>query len=102
MNPSRSRRFRKTTGATVLAAALLAPATADASQSYIVTLQPAAEVTCETTIRDVSLAHGISPKSTYTNSLCGFRASLSKRTVEALQLDPRVTSVRSDATVTAY
>ena len=102
MHPSRFRRFRRTTGAAVLAAALLAPAAADASQSYIVTLQPVAAVTCETTIREVSLAYGISPKSTYTTSLCGFGASLSKRMVEALQLDPRVTAVRPDAMVAAY
>lgn len=102
MNASRSRRFRKTTGATVLAAALLAPATAGASQNYIVTLQPATGITCETTIRDVSLAYAISPKSTYTSSLCGFAASLSKRTVEALQLDSRVKSVTADGAVTSY
>lgn len=102
MNRFKSRRFRSTAGATVLAAAVLTPATAHASQDYIVTLQPATGITCETTIREVSLAYAISPKSSYTSSLCGFAASLSKRTVESLRLDSRVKSVTADATVTAY
>ena len=102
MNRFKSRRFRSAAGATVLAAAVLAPATAEAAQDYIVTLQPATGITCETTIRDVSQAYAISPKSTYTSSLCGFAASLSKRTVESLQLDSRVKSVTANGTVSTY
>lgn len=102
MNRVSTRRFRRTAGATVMAAALLSPATAQAAQDYIVTLQPAAGISCETTIQDVSLAYAIAPRTTYTSSLCGFSASLAKRTVEQLRSDPRVKSVNADGATIAY
>lgn len=89
-------RLRSSVGAAVLAAALVAPATAQAAQDYVVTLKPAADRTCETTILDVTREYSISPRSTYTNSLCGFAASINKRTADALRLDPRVSSMSSD------
>lgn len=89
-------RLRTTAGATAVVAVLLAPATAHAGQSYVVSLKPTAEQSCEATIVDVTRAYAISPQSTYTNALCGFSASLNKRTAEALRVDPRVSSVTSD------
>jgi hypothetical protein len=101
MKSFKPRRFRTTLGAAALLAGFAAPATAHAGQSYVVTLNPAAETTCERTILDVSVQYGITLKSTYTSSLCGFSAMLSRRTVEELKLDPRVGSVQSDSVVTS-
>jgi hypothetical protein len=103
MHRFKTRRFHRAAGVTALAAAaLMAPASAHAAQDYIVTLQPATGVTCDTTIRDVSIAYSIAPKYTYTASLCGFSASLAKRTVEQLLLDSRVKSVTQDGSVSTY
>jgi hypothetical protein len=100
MNRFEPRRFKTTVGAAALVAALAVPATAQAGQSYVVTLKPAVDTTCERTILDVSVAHSITLKNTYTSSLCGFSASMSKPTVERLRSDPRVESVTSDSGVT--
>ena len=90
------RRFQKTAGATALAAALLAPATAGAAQNYVVTLAPAGEATCGATIQAVSSAYSLTPRYSYTSAFCGFSASIPKRTVEQLRLDSRVASVDQD------
>ncbi len=82
--------------------ALAAPSPAAASQSYVVTLKaPGAGTTCEQTIVDVSKQYAISPKHTYTSALCGFSASISKRTVDSLKLDPRVEAVTADGSYSA-
>ena len=96
------RRFHSAAGAAAMATALLVPATASASQSYIVTLAPATGVTCESTIQAVSSAYTLTPKYTYTSALCGFSASIPKRTVEQLRLDSRVTSVEPDGTASSF
>lgn len=102
MKDSEYRRFRRTAGAGALALALIAPGTAHAAQDYVVSLSPAPEVTCEATIAAVSRDYAISPKGTYTSSMCGFTASLPKRTVEAMRTDPRVRSISADGAFTAY
>lgn len=102
MKHSQSRRFRRTAGATALALALVGPGTAHAAQDYVVSLSPPVGVTCEATIAAVSYDYAISPKTTYTSSLCGFSASLAKRTVEAMKADPRVRSVTADGVYAAY
>jgi len=89
-------RLRVTVGATAVAAVMMAPAAAHAGQDYVVSLKPAAEQTCADTLAGVTRDYSISPRSTYTSSLCGFSASLSRRTVDALRLDPRVGAVSSD------
>ena len=96
------RRFQRTAGATAITAALLTPATASAAQGYVVTLAPAGDSTCAATIQAVSSAYSVTPKHTYTNALCGFSASISKRTVEQLRLDPRVASVEPDAAAGSF
>lgn len=100
MNRFQPRRIMRATGAaTAVAAGLLAPASAHAAQDYVVVLKPPAEATCQQTVRDVSAAYAVSPKVVYESSFCGFSASLSKRTVEALKLDFRVQQVHADSTV---
>lgn len=101
MNRFTPRRFHTTLGAAALVAAFAAPASAQAAQDYVVTLKPAADSTCERTISDVSVAYSITLRSTYTSALCGFSASMSKRTVDDLRLDARVVSVRADTVVTS-
>lgn len=100
MNRFKPRRFKTTVGAAALVAALAVPATAQAGQSYVVTLKPAVNTTCERTILDVSVAYSITLKNTYTGTLCGFSASMNKSTAESLRTDPRVDSVTSDSVVT--
>ena len=95
-------RLRNTAGATALAVALLAPATAQAGQDYVVSVAPSGGDTCAATVTAVTRDYSISPKSTYTSALCGFSASLTKRTADALRSDPRVTSVRSDGHTATY
>ncbi len=100
MKHSESRRFRRTAGASAVALALIVPGTAHAAQDYVVTLSPSAGMTCEATIAAVSYDYAISPKMTYTSSMCGFSASLSKRTVEDMRADPRVRSISADGAFT--
>lgn len=96
------RRLHKTAGVAAMATVLLVPASASASQGYVVTLAPAANSTCEATIQAVTAAYSIAPKHVYTSALCGFSASISKRTVEQLRLDSRVKSVDPDGTTSSF
>lgn len=91
-------RFRGTAAAAAMVSALLMPAAANASQDYVVMLSPTADHTCAATIEAVSAAYSLAPKYTYTSAICGFSASISKRTVEQVRLDSRVTSVEVDQT----
>lgn len=100
MKHSESRRFRRTAGASAMALALITPGTAHAAQDYVVSLSPPIDVTCEATIAAVSRDYAISPKMNYTSSMCGFSASLPKRTVEAMRTDPRVRSISADGVFT--
>ena len=102
MKHSRSRRFQRTAGASAVALTLIAPGAAHAAQDYVVSLSPPTGVTCEATIAAVSYDYAISPKTTYTSSMCGFSASLPKRTVEAMKMDGRVRSVTADGVYNAY
>ena len=97
-----TRRFSQTAGTAALAAAILAPASASAAQNYVVTLAPPAGVTCEATIQAVAATHSLTPKYTYTSALCGFSASVPKRTVESLRVDFRVSSVELDGSASSF
>ncbi len=82
-------------GAALAALALPAPALA-AQTSYVVTVQPAVGVSCDRTILEVTMSHDLVPARIYTDSVCGFSASLSKSAVRNLAADPRVVSVTAD------
>ena len=97
-HPTKTRFMALSAGLAVTAGVSL-PAAAAAGQSHVVTLNPPAEgTTCEQTIFDVTAHYAISPRSVYTSSLCGFTATLPKKTVDSLRLDPRVRSVTADGT----
>jgi len=85
----------------VVVAALAAPATAQASNDYVVSLKNPADSTCHGAILEVTMSYGIVPRKLYTSAICGFAASLSKPKARELALDPRVESVQPDAVVTA-
>lgn len=94
--------FYKTAGAVAVVTALLAPASASAGQSYIVTVAPPADSSCAATIQAVTTAYSLVPQHSYTSAFCGFSASIPKRTVEPLRADPRVTSVQPDGSTSSF
>lgn len=83
-----------------LVATLAAPAAAQASSGYVVSLRNPADATCQAAILDVTMAYDVVPSRIYTSSVCGFSSSLSRAKAREMALDPRVEFVQPDGTVT--
>jgi hypothetical protein len=94
------RSLRLLVASTSLVAALAAPAAAQASSGYVVSLRNPADATCQAAILDVTMAYDVVPSQIYTSSLCGFSASLPKAKAREMALDHRVEFIQPDGAVT--
>ena len=98
--------MRRTSALSALAAViagLAVPGTAGAAPTgnYVVTLQAELGAPCAAAIADVTGDYAVTPTLTYTDSLCGFAASLSKSKARDLAADRRVEWVVVDSPVTS-
>ena len=97
--------MRRTSALSALAAViagLAVPGAASAAQpgNYVVTLRAELGAPCAEAIEDVTGDYAVTPTLTYTDSLCGFAAPLTKSKARDLSADPRVEWVVVDSPVT--
>jgi len=97
--------MRRTSALSALAAViagLAVPGTASAAQTgnYVVTLRAELGAPCAAAIENVTRDYAVTPTLTYTDSLCGFAAPLTKSKARDLSADARVEWVVVDSPVT--